>query len=111
LSNPRAKSNIVSKNLHNLFLEIEPFPEGGAHMRFAQMIFFGSIAAAAVLTTPALTKNPDAQKTGETWTSSPCQAYQQAPDGSWKPLPCREVGAGAQTQHKSATRSSDQETR
>jgi hypothetical protein len=80
-------------------------------MRFARMIFFASIAAVAVLTTPALAKNPDAQKTGEKSTSSSCQAYQQAPDGSWKPLPCQEIGAGAQTQHKSATRSSAQETR
>jgi hypothetical protein len=79
-------------------------------MRLANVIFFGSIAAVAVLIAPALAKNSDAKSTDKS-DSSPCNAYQQAPDGSWTPLPCQEMGAGQAAQHKSATRSSDQKTR
>jgi hypothetical protein len=80
-------------------------------MRLANVIFFGSIAAVAVLTAPALANNSDAQKSTDKSASSPCKAYQQAPDGSWTPLPCQEMGAGQAAQRKSATRSSDQKTR
>jgi hypothetical protein len=79
-------------------------------MRLANVIFFGSIAAVAVLTAPALANNSDAKSTDKS-ASSPCNAYQQAPDGSWTPLPCQEMGAGQPAQRKSATRSSDQNTR
>ena len=78
-------------------------------MQTARMIFVGSIAALAALTAPALANNT--AKTTDPSTSSPCKAYQQAPDGTWTQLPCQELGAGNKPQHKSATRSSDQETR
>jgi hypothetical protein len=104
---------IVSKNLHNRFLGKSSFSTREPHMRIAKLIFVGSIAALAGLTPPALANNSDTRKIADQSTSSPCQAYQQAPDGTWKTLPCQEMGAGSggQPQRKSATRSSDQETR
>ena len=85
-------------------------------MRIAHLIFTGSIAALAVLTAPVLAKNSNTQKTDDTSTStasSPCHAYQQAPDGSWNPVSCQEVGAPsqAQTQHRSASQGSNEEPR
>ena len=83
-------------------------------MRITQLIFTGSIAA-LVLTAPALAKDSNTQKIDEPAASaSPaCHAYQQAPDGSWIPVPCQEPGATAQAQprHKSASRNADEETR
>ena len=78
-------------------------------MRIAHLIFTGSIATLAVLTAPALAKNSNTQKTDDTSTSaasSPCHAYQQAPDGSWNPVACQEVGAQpqAQTQHRQTSK-------
>ena len=89
-------------------------------MRIAQMIFVGSIAALTVATAPLLAKNSNssasnanAQQVEDKPASTGCHAYQQAPDGSWTPLPCQEAGPTAQapTQHKSATRTPDEETR
>jgi hypothetical protein len=82
-------------------------------MRIKRAIFVGSIATLAVMTAPALAKNSTAQKTDDKSTSSSCHAYQQAADGSWTELPCQELGSGSggQTQHKSATRNPDEETR
>jgi hypothetical protein len=86
-------------------------------MRTAKLIFIGAIAALAVAATPVLAKDSHAQKNNDQSTSStssgspPCHAYQQAPDGSWTQLPCEEAGSGGQTQHKSAGRKTDEETR
>jgi hypothetical protein len=85
-------------------------------MRIAHLIFTGSIAALAVLTAPVLAKNSNTQKTDDTSTSpasSACRAYQQAPDGSWNPVSCQEVGAPsqAQTQHRSASQGSNEDAR
>jgi hypothetical protein len=89
-------------------------------MRVARMIFVGSVAAFAVATAPLLAKNSNssasnanAQKVEDKPASTGCHAYQQAPDGSWTPLPCQEAGPTAQapTQHTSATRTPDEETR
>jgi len=65
--------------------------------------------AAAVLAAPALAKNSDAQKGDDKSAASTCSAYQQAPDGSWEPLPCKETGERAQpqTQHKPAAHGAD----
>ena len=85
-------------------------------MRIANTIFVGSLAALAFLATPVLAKYSRAQKTDEqstsssTSTSPPCHAYQQAPDGSWTPLPCEEAGSAGQTQHRSSARKSDEDT-
>ena len=82
-------------------------------MRIKRAIFAGSIAALAATTAPALAKNSTPQKTDDKSTSSSCHAYQQAADGSWMELPCQELGSGsgAPAQHKSATRSTVEETR
>lgn len=80
-------------------------------MRIANVIFVGSIAALAAFAAPALARNSDAQKPAEQSTSSPCNAYQQAPDGTWTQLPCQELGAGNQPKSKSATRGPNQGTR
>jgi hypothetical protein len=82
-------------------------------MRIKRAIFVGSIAALAAMAAPALAKNSTTQKTDDKSTSSSCHAYQQAADGSWTELPCQELGSGSggQTQHRSATRNSDEETR
>ncbi|MBB4367927.1 hypothetical protein GGD63_000696 [Bradyrhizobium sp. cir1] len=72
-------------------------------MRITRLIFAGTLAASAVLTAPALAKNSDAQKGEEKSTSSSsCSAYQQAPDGTWEQLPCKETGERGQpqTQHR-----------
>jgi len=80
-------------------------------MRIAHLVFAGTLAASAALAPPALAKNSDAQK-GEdkSATSSSCSAYQQAPDGSWEQLPCKETSERSQpqTQHKSGTQGGDQ---
>ena len=85
-------------------------------MRIAHLIFTGSIAAFAVLTAPVLAKNSNTQKTDDASTSaasSSCHAYQQAPDGSWNPVSCQEVGAPsqAQTHHGSASQGSSEDAR
>ena len=86
-------------------------------MRITHLIFTGSIAALAVLTAPVLAKNSSTPKIDDTpassSASSSCHAYQQAPDGSWNPLPCQEGGGAPQasTQHKSAARGSDEDAR
>jgi hypothetical protein len=89
------------------------FREGDIPMRIKRAIFVGSIATLAAMTAPALAKHSNAQKTDDKSTSSSCHAYQQAADGSWTELPCQELGSGSggQTQHKSATRNPDEETR
>ncbi len=79
-------------------------------MRIAPLIFSG-FTALAVLTAPALAKNSQPQKIDDQPASRSCQAYQQAADGSWTPLPCQELGTGGQPQHKSAARKTDEDTR
>lgn len=81
-------------------------------MRITRPIFVGIVTALAVVTTPVLAKNSEAQRNEEKPASS-CSAYQQAPDGSWTRLPCQEAGAHAQaqTQHRRAVQGSDDEER
>jgi len=53
--------------------------------------------------------NANAQKIEDAPASTGCHAYQQAPDGSWTPLPCQEAGPTSQapTHGKSAAHHSD----
>ncbi|MDX3967353.1 MAG: hypothetical protein QHD01_12220 [Bradyrhizobium sp.] len=78
-------------------------------MRSIHFVFVGAIAAATVLTAPVQARNSDAQKGEEKSTSSSCSAYQQAPDGSWEPLPCKETGERGQpqTQNRTSPQGSD----
>jgi hypothetical protein len=89
-------------------------------MRIAGLIFASSIAILVIATAPALAKNSNsnpsnanAQKADDRPASQGCHAYQQAADGSWVELPCREVGPTSQapTHGKSATRAPYEETR
>lgn len=74
-------------------------------MRSIHFVFAGAIAAATVLTAPVLARNSDAQKGEEKSTSSSCSAYQQGPDGSWEPLPCKGADERAQPQTQNRTSS------
>ena len=79
---------------------------------FAGIAFAGAIAAVSATITPVLARHSDPQK-GEDKPASSCDAYQQAPDGSWIQLSCNESGERDQVQkpHKHAARSAGQETR
>ena len=80
-------------------------------MRIAHLVVAASLAISTVLAGPAFARNADAQKGEDKSTSSPsCSAYQQAPDGSWEQLSCKETGERSQpqTQHKSGTQGADQ---
>ncbi|AWL96397.1 MULTISPECIES: hypothetical protein [Bradyrhizobium] len=84
-------------------------------MRMTHLMVAGVLAMSAALAAPAQAKNSDAQK-GEdksTTSSSSCSAYQQAPDGSWEQLPCKEAGERGQpqTQQRSPARGPDREER
>ncbi|RXT41845.1 hypothetical protein [Bradyrhizobium betae] len=73
-------------------------------MRIIHVVFAGAFAAAMALTAPALAKNSDAQRSEDKSTSlSSCSAYQQAPDGSWEPLPCKETGERGQPQARNSS--------
>jgi hypothetical protein len=66
-------------------------------------IFAGSGVGKSTLLS-MLAKNSDAQKSEDKSTSSSsCSAYQQAPDGSWEPLPCKETGERSQPQTQNRT--------
>jgi len=84
-------------------------------MRITHLIVAGVLAVSTALAGPAQARNSDAQKGDDksTGSSSSCSAYQQAPDGSWEPLPCKEAGERdqPQTQHRSPSRGSDREER
>ena len=80
-------------------------------MRIAHLAVAASLAISTALAGTALAKNAEAQKGEDKSTSPPsCNAYQQAPDGSWEPLPCKETGERSQpqTQHKSGPQGADQ---
>jgi hypothetical protein len=78
-------------------------------MRIRNAIFFGSMLAVAVLATPALSKDSQAQKTDDQSiastpsTSRPCHAYQQAADGSWTERPCEAADSTKPTQRRKAS--------
>ncbi len=82
-------------------------------MRIKHAIFFGSVAALAVLAAPSFARNSGAQSSSEQATSpSPsCQSYQQEADGSWTQLPCRELGSGDGSQHKPSPQRADDDQR
>jgi hypothetical protein len=92
-------------------MELISLQQGEPEMRIRHAIFFGSVAALAVLAAPSFARNSEAQRTSEQPTSPPssssCQSYQQAADGSWKQLPCKELGSGGGSQSKPSTRNAD----
>jgi hypothetical protein len=68
-------------------------------MRLGQAIFFGAAAALLTLAAPTLARNSNAAKPAESPASASCQAYQQAADGTWTPLPCQETGSKTAPAH------------
>lgn len=69
-------------------------------MRIASAIFAVAFAALAVLAAPVQAKNSNAPKASDQAAAADCNAYEQAPNGEWRPVPCQEGGSSAQTQHK-----------
>lgn len=89
-----------------------PFEKGELSMRLGHAMFLGSIAALLTLAAPTLARNSNhEQKASEAPTSSACNAYQRAADGTWTQLPCQEVGSRPAAQPKSASKNGDEETR
>jgi len=80
-------------------------------MQFKYAAFVAAMAGLASLAAPALARHSDAQKSSEQPASSPCSAWQRTADGTWKELPCQELGAPQQTSRKSATRGTDEQAR
>ncbi len=60
-------------------------------MRKSAGILFASIVSLALVSAPVLAKS---QKGDDNSAATACTAYEQAPDGSWTPVPCREIGSG-----------------
>jgi hypothetical protein len=80
-------------------------------MRLGHAMFLGLMAALLTLAAPTLARNSNhEQKSSEAPASSSCNAYQQAADGTWKQLPCQEMGPKS-AQPKSASKSGNTETR
>lgn len=79
-------------------------------MRLGHAMFLGLMAALLTLAAPTLARNSNQHKTSEAPAASPCNAYQQAADGSWTQLPCQELGSKPAAQPKSASKSGDVET-
>ena len=79
-------------------------------MRIAYALFAGAVAM--LVATPVLARHSDA-KSEDKSASSTCSAYQQAADGSWTQLPCKETGERnqPQTQHRTPAQGTDQEER
>jgi hypothetical protein len=87
-----------SNKLHNHFEKGSiAFKENT--MRLGQAIFLGAAAALLALAAPTLARNSNAAKPAEAPVSASCQAYQQAADGTWTPLPCQETGSRAAPAH------------
>ena len=80
-------------------------------MRSEHALFLATTVTLLTLVAPALARNADAQKSGDQPAASSCHAYQMTADGTWTPLPCQETGSSGATQHKPASKSSDEEKR
>ena len=83
-------------------------------MRLGQATFFGSAAALLTLAAPTLARNsstnPPPAKATEAPASASCHGYQQAADGSWVQLPCREMDSKVTAQSRSAAKSATEQT-
>jgi hypothetical protein len=61
-----------------------------------------------MLSSPALAKNSESQKVSEPAVASPCSSYMLDADGTWKPIPCRELGSPPEQRTRPATHSTNQ---
>jgi hypothetical protein len=80
-------------------------------MRKIAMSLPVAVAALAMLSMPALAKSAGAHKAEDKSNSSGCSAYEQAPDGSWKQLPCQAIGSGGQSHQRPAPKDGDDASR
>ncbi|MGX1322360.1 hypothetical protein AB7M17_005813 [Bradyrhizobium sp. USDA 377] len=82
-------------------------------MRIAYFVLAAALAASTAMAAPAFARNTGTQKGDDKSTSSSCSAYQQAPDGTWEQLPCKETGERGQpqTQHRAPAQGTDHEDR
>lgn len=80
-------------------------------MRKSAGVLLGSIAVLSFLSAPVLAKSSGAQKADDKSAASACSAYEQAPDGSWTPLQCREIGSGGRTHRETKSPSDDDASR
>ena len=76
-------------------------------MRKSGGILLGSIAVLATLSTPILAKSSGAQKADDK-SAVACSAYEKAPDGSWTPVPCQEIGSGGRKHRESKPENDDE---
>jgi hypothetical protein len=60
-----------------------------------------------MLSSPGLAKNPETQKVSEP-AAAPCSSYMLDADGTWKPIPCRELGSPPEQRTRPATHSTNQ---
>jgi hypothetical protein len=95
------------QKITTIALRKSPLRKWRPRMRKGTAAALVSLAALAVLAAPVLAKSPGAEKAEEKQVSSPCHSYVQNPDGSWTPVPCQEIGAPTQKQHKSPGRHDD----
>ena len=66
-----------------------------------------ALAAAA----PALATTSDVTKPGSESSATPCHAYEQNPDGSWKEMACAENGVKLPAPAKISTRNEGKSSR
>jgi hypothetical protein len=99
----------AANNYHNPFLESLAWRRE-SHMRKSSGILLGSTAALAILSAPVLAKSSGAQKNDDKSGAAACSAYEKAPDGSWTPVPCQEIGPGSR-KHQESKPPSDDDTK
>jgi hypothetical protein len=81
-------------------------------MRLTYILMASALAGA--FTAPVVARTSGNQQSEDRSASSSCSAYQQAPDGSWMQLPCKETGERnnqTQTRHKAPPQSADSDER
>jgi hypothetical protein len=93
----------LPKNFRNPRLEIGRFRNRIAPMRLITIPLSAAIIALAA-TAPALATTSDVTKPGNESPATPCHAYEQNPDGSWKEIGCAEDGLKPPAPAKISTR-------
>jgi hypothetical protein len=93
----------LPKNFRNPRLEIGRFRNRIAPMRLITIPLSAAIIALAAAA-PALATTSEVTKPGNERSATPCHAYEQNPDGSWKEIGCAEDGIKPPAPAKISTR-------